>query len=114
MTVAEVSEKNLNYKPEETSRNAFERQSRTKPAAENHVFDLTFGNDKPMRIVARDDNEAWAKFCDGRGQYPSRRRSLVKIVDVGPVSKVQAEQEAATEARQAAGDIAGKLESLGV
>lgn len=120
MAVAELAKGNENYDPMKTSEDVFSRQNFTKQAAENHVFALTFNGEKQSPITARDDNEAWAKFCDGRKQYPSRRRSNVRIIDLGPVSKVQADREAAEAKRQeeedskAAGDIAGKLESLGV
>ncbi len=120
MAVLELAKGNENYDPMKTSTDVFARQSFTKQAAENHVYVLTFNGEKQPPIVARDDNEAWAKFCDGRKQYPSRRRSNVQIKDLGPVSKVQAAREAAETERlaatesKAAGDIAGKLESLGV
>lgn len=119
MAVLELAKGNENYDPMETSKDVFARQNFTKQAAENHVFSLTFNGEKQPPIVARDDNEAWAKFCDGRKQYPSRRRSNVQIKDLGTVSKVQADREAVKVAEadrqaRADGDIAGKLDSLEV
>ncbi len=127
MAVAELAKGNENYDPLATSQDVFARQASTKPPREKHVFSLTFNGEKQNPIVAADDNEAWAIFCDGRKQYPSRRRSNVQIVDLGTVSKVQAARDTAQEAKLAAGkaeraksdqqssaggDIAGELAGL--
>lgn len=127
MASMELAKGNEKYDPLETSRNVFDRQLRTKPPREKHVFSLTFNGEKQSPITAADDNEAWAIFCDSRKNWPSRRRSNVQIVDLGTVSKVQAARDAAQEAKLAAGkaeraksdqqssaggDIAGELAGL--
>ena len=53
--------------------------------------------EEEREVIAQNENDAWAKFCDALGTWPSRRNSQVTFTkgkQVDPMTLIAAERSA--------------------
>jgi hypothetical protein len=66
---------------------AYQRQlaANRRPAPRKHRFSVSVGEEAPRVVIADNENDAWAMYCDAKQSWPSPRMTDRKIKDLGPV-----------------------------
>lgn len=66
---------------------AYQRQlaANRRPASRKHRYAVSVGEEAPREVIANNENDAWAMYCDAKQAWPSPRMTDRKIRDLGPV-----------------------------